>query len=103
MTTKIENAIIRKSNTDCKNTPYFKTIGSIPSPVGSVKLKSCKLTRPVIKDKAGIIISLTKEDTILPNAVPITTPTAMSTTLPRIANSLKSLKNCFILFSFPTL
>ena len=41
---------------------------------------------------AGVMISSTKEVTILPNAPPITTPTAKSTTLPFTANSLNSLK-----------
>src|SRR5690606_10525727 len=36
-------------------------------------------------------MSLTNDVTILPNAAPITIPTAMSTTLPRMANSLNSL------------
>ena len=38
----------------------------------------------------GIIKSLTKEVTILPNAPPMITPTAISTTLPFMANSLNS-------------
>ena len=37
------------------------------------------------------MISATKESTILPNAVPITTATARSTTLPRMRKSLKPL------------
>ena len=38
----------------------------------------------------GMTTSFTSEPTILPKAAPITTPTARSTTLPRIANSLNS-------------
>src|SRR5690606_28459415 len=38
----------------------------------------------------GIRMSLTKEVTILLKAAPITTPTARSTTLPRMANALNS-------------
>src|SRR4029077_9903908 len=38
----------------------------------------------------GIMISLTSEATIAPNAAPMMTPTARSTTLPRIANFLNS-------------
>ena len=40
-----------------------------------------------------MIISATTEDTILPNAPPMITPTAMSITLPFMANDLKSCKN----------
>src|SRR5262245_7150863 len=39
----------------------------------------------------GMITSSTRELTILPKAAPIMMPTAMSMTLPRIANSLNSL------------
>src|SRR3954464_6900577 len=39
----------------------------------------------------GMMISFTNDVTIFPNAPPMTTPTAMSTTLPFIANSLNSL------------
>ncbi|OIQ69633.1 hypothetical protein GALL_487640 [mine drainage metagenome] len=38
-------------------------------------------------------MSFTNEVTMPPNAAPMTTPTARSTTLPRIANSLNSLPN----------
>ena len=44
----------------------------------------------------GIRMSLTSDDTILPNAPPMMTPTAMSITLPLRANSLNSLKNAMI-------
>ena len=36
-------------------------------------------------------MSLTREETIFPKAAPMTTPTAISTTLPRRAKSLNSL------------
>ena len=39
----------------------------------------------------GMMTSPTSDETILPNAAPITTPTARSRTLPRITNSLNSL------------
>ena len=51
---------------------------------------------PVINEITGIIISLTSELVILPNAVAITTPTAISSTFPRIINVLNSSKNFFI-------
>jgi hypothetical protein len=38
-----------------------------------------------------MITSFTSEETILPNAAPMMTATARSTTLPRMMNSLKSL------------
>ena len=43
------------------------------------------------RQSGGIRISSTNDVTILPNATPITTPTARSTTLPLIMNSLNSL------------
>src|SRR5437660_11688729 len=39
---------------------------------------------------SGMMISATRELTIAPNAAPMITPTARSTTLPRIANFLNS-------------
>lgn len=45
---------------------------------------------PVKNDITGMITSATSELTILPKALPITTQTARSTTLPRIANDLNS-------------
>src|SRR5882724_10438477 len=52
---------------------------------------SAKLTLPMALPIVGMMMSLTMDVTILPNAAPIMIPTAMSTTLPRIANSLNSL------------
>ena len=40
----------------------------------------------------GMITSATRELTIFPKATPMITPTARSTTLPRMANSRNSLK-----------
>ena len=54
---------------------------------------SVKLTSPVTLLMGGIMMSCTMEVTILPNAAPMMTPTARSTTLPFIANSLNSLIN----------
>jgi hypothetical protein len=45
---------------------------------------------PVRKDITGMMISATSELTIFPNAPPITTQTARSMTLPRMANDLNS-------------
>ena len=44
----------------------------------------------------GMMTSLTREVVILPKAPPMTTPMAMSSTLPRRANSLNSLRNFFM-------
>src|SRR4030081_2309340 len=52
--------------------------------------RSAKLTPPIALPMGGIRMSLTMEVTILPKAAPRTTPTARSTTLPRMANSLNS-------------
>jgi hypothetical protein len=51
-----------------------------------------KLTPPINLPIGGIRMSATSDDTILPNAAPITTPTARSTTLPRMAKALNSLR-----------
>ena len=48
----------------------------------------------------GIIKSLSNDVTIFPNAPPMTTPTAMSTTFPLMANSLNSL---IIVISYPAI
>src|SRR5438046_487424 len=45
--------------------------------------------------------SSTSEDTIFPNAAPIITPTAKSTTFPRMANCLNSFSTDILLFCFP--
>jgi len=46
-----------------------------------------------IRATVGMMMSFTSEETILPNAPPMITPTAMSMTLPLRANSRNSLKN----------
>ncbi len=58
--------------------------------VPSVIARLEKSTPPIIQPSAGITIASTNAETILPKAAPITMPTAMSTTLPFIANSLNS-------------
>src|ERR1700687_2550463 len=50
-----------------------------------------KSTCPSILPTGGMITSSTSEDTTLPNAAPIITPTAKSITFPRTTNSLQSL------------
>src|SRR6187401_305115 len=60
--------------------------------------RSLKFTPPVANPTIGIKMSLTAEPTTAPNAPPMTTPTAMSTTLPRSANALNSLNIPMIRF-----
>ena len=56
--------------------------------------RSCeKSVFPISAPMGGIRMSFTSDDTILPNAPPMITPTAMSITLPLRANSLNSLRN----------
>src|SRR6187200_2143304 len=56
----------------------------------STSASSLKSTPPTSLPITGMIRSSTSADTILPKAAPSTTPTARSSTLPRIANSLNS-------------
>ena len=53
------------------------------------------MTAPMI----GMMMSATSDVTIAPNAAPMITPTARSTTLPRIANFLKSSSIAPLLFA----
>ena len=54
---------------------------------------------PVSKPIKGMMMLSTREVVILPNAPPMTTPMAMSITLPRMAKSLNSFRNFFIFIS----
>ncbi|KAG0930935.1 hypothetical protein G6F40_014653 [Rhizopus arrhizus] len=56
----------------------------------SVQASCEKSTLPISRPSGGMMIFSTSAVTILPKAAPITTPTARSMTLPRIANSLNS-------------
>src|SRR5258706_8971404 len=83
-------AMIRKSMTDCKNEPYF-SITSLPSePTPIFAAQSETLTPPSSRPIGGMSTFSTRDATILPNAAPMITPTARSTTGPFMANSLKS-------------
>lgn len=64
----------------------------------TVKTRVEKLTFPNSNPNTGIIMSVTKDETIFPNAAPMITPTARSKALPLTANSLNSL-NIFKLLS----
>jgi hypothetical protein len=72
------------------NAPYLirtsLPVGSFPNPIA----RSEKLKPPINLPSVGMNMSPTREETIFPNAAPMITPTARSTTLPFIANSLNS-------------
>ena len=96
-------AIIRKSITDCMKFPYVSATLPTVSPVAGSTVPARKTSSspvrsilPMARLMRGVIISFTRDVTILPKALPMITPTAMSTTLPFMANALKSLKNFFI-------
>ena len=81
---KITKATIRKSTTDWMNAPYLSSTGS---PFGLVPIVTAsveKFTPPVSTPTTGMMIASTSDETILPNAPPITTPTARSMTLPAL-------------------
>ena len=54
------------------------------------------LMRPTTKPMSGVIRPSTMPFTIAVNALPITTPTDRSSTLPRMINSLNSSKSFFM-------
>ncbi len=74
-----------KSTIDWMNAPYFT---AAPPTMYSRPLKSIP---PVRTHTRGMMISPTTDETILPKAVPMTTPTARSMTFPFIAKSRNSL------------
>lgn len=100
-TRKIQNAIIRKSTADCAKFHQLSVTSGIPFCIPGtsstafrmINLYSVKFTPPVRKLITGMMTSVTSDVTILPNAPPITTQTARSTTLPRIAKALNSWTN----------
>ena len=76
------------------NIPYLIAACSTPSTGSPILIsKVVKSTFPTIIPIIGIKISLTKLVTIFPKAAPMITPTAKSTTLPRITNALNSSTN----------
>ena len=87
LTTKknTEPATSRNETRAFKKCPY---LNSLPLIVKMSPLKSGTLAIAAIR---GVSKSDTKAVTIVPNAAPITTPTAKSTTLPRSKNCLNSL------------
>ena len=57
-----------------------------------VNLRLVKSTPPASKPTTGMMISLTRELTMAVKAPPTATPTARSTTEPRLMNSMNSLR-----------
>ena len=86
---KITNAITKKSKIAWRNMPYAILVEPI-----LIESKE-KSIFPRRRPKIGVIMSLTRELTIFPNAAPMITPTAKSRTLPFMANCLNSF-NMFV-------
>src|SRR5258708_15795004 len=82
--------MIRKSMTDCKTEPYFSmtSLPSEPAPIFAAQSET--LTPPSSRPMGGMSTFSNKDATILPNAAPMMTPTARSSTGPFMANSLNS-------------
>ena len=89
---KITIAMTRKSNTACKKEPYLSSASRHPSAHRTPNHCQSGLTNHRSASAGGMTTSPTSEETILPNAAPMMIPTAMSTTLPFMANSLNSLQ-----------
>ena len=96
------NAMMMKSRMTEIRLPKLTAISgsttSLPSITASLSthFHAEKSTPPVRMETSGMIISFTSEVVILPNAPPMTTPMAISSTLPRMANALNSSINFFI-------
>ena len=85
---KMAKATIRKSTVAWMKAPYLISTGV--SAVPMLAVSSDRSTPLVMAPTMGMMIASTSDETILPKAPPITTPTARSMTLPRIANCLNS-------------
>ena len=69
---------------------------AVPSGTSPIGMNHVEKSALMMRPKSGMMMSLIKDVTIAPNAPPMMTPTAMSTTLPFKANALKSEKNFFM-------
>ena len=97
---KMEKAMMIKSIMVWRNFPYaITTAGVSPLACLMVTARLEKSTPPNNTPIGGMMTSLTSELTIFPKAAPMMIPTAMSTTLPRMANFLNS-DNHFIMHIF---
>ena len=81
---KITNAMMTKSTIGLEATPYFISTGLPAGSVPIVTARSLKFTPEGNKPIGGMMMFSTSAETILPNAAPMTTPTARSMTLPLI-------------------
>ena len=74
-----------------RNVPMPRVTASVVSVAALRTMFSLpRSTPPMIMPMRGMNTSFTKEVVIFPKAPPRITPTAMSSTLPRMANSLNS-------------
>ena len=80
--------------------PIWHTVPQV-EPIGPRKLLDILLVAPCTGNTLGKLANGITDTpvTMAVKAEPTTTPTAMSSTLPRMANSLNSWKNFFIRFS----
>ena len=90
---KIEKAIMMKSITFWRKRPYAMLEEVFaPKKLWTVIFREEKLMPPRRIPMIGVMMSETSELTILEKAPPMITPTASSTTLPRLMKALKSSK-----------
>ena len=94
ITTNSTKATMRKLMTELTNSPILMLE---PPRLITTSEKSALKNRPI----SGLMTSSTRAVTMAVNAPPMTTPTAISSTLPRMAKALNSSKNFLIpLLSF---
>ena len=83
---------LKTSRPGVTKTEQIKTGYSNANDYSKYLHSSEKLVPPTSNPIGGMMMSATTEDIIFPKAPPIITPTAMSTTFPRMTNALKSSK-----------
>jgi hypothetical protein len=91
---KTIKATMMKSTVACRKDPQLITT------VPMVVVNSLKLTPPSSSPTIGMIMSLTREVMIFPNAPAMMTATARSSTLPRMMKALNSFNMIFSLIIF---
>ena len=74
--------------------PYWKTVGSSPNSGGRENMSESKFGLPTSQAMSGLMKLSTRPLTTRPNAAPMTTPTARSTTLPRAMKVLNPDNMC---------
>ena len=85
-TTRVAQNVLRRALAE---TAFAAASEGCPGPVRVMK-RFEKSTRPRSRPSGGVRTSLTNDETTLPNAAPMTMPTASSRTLPRMMNCLNS-------------